>query len=353
MHNTSHKGESSSTLFPVIQSLLSPQALMTEVLADYDIGDLVECTLLSHNLNDTYLVSTTDRRYILRVSQAPRPTGRTWRSASDILYELDLLLHLKRKGASVAVPLVRRDGTLLRTVDAPEGPRVVVLFTYVPGEPLIPPKQTLLLSALYGRTVAEIHEVTDDFVSVHPRFHLDLAFLLETPLQTIQPLLVHRADDWNDLLHLANFLKERIARLPIQALDRGACHGDAQGGNAILSGEKMLTFFDFDVSGSGWRAYDLAVFYWGMVLGKSRLGWDDEQVERLWTAYLEGYLERRHLSEPDLQAIPLFVMLRHFWFLGLHTANWDFWGYGEVNDRFFERELAFLREWATQRLDWS
>ncbi|GHO48346.1 phosphotransferase [Ktedonospora formicarum] len=351
MRSTFHKGENASTLFPVIQSLLSPQALITEVLSNYDIGNLVECKLLSHNLNDTYLVSTNNYQYILRVSQAPRPAGRTWRSVSDILYELDLLLHLKRKGASVAVPLARRDGTLFGTVNAPEGQRVVVLFTYASGEPLAPPKQTPLLSALYGRTVAEIHEITDDFVSAHSRFHLDLAFLLDTPLQTIQPLLTHRANDWNDLLQLANLLKERIARLPIQRLDQGTCHGDAQGGNAVLSVGKMLTFFDFDVSGSGWRAYDLAVFYWGMTLGKSRLGWDNEQVERLWTAYLEGYLERRNLSGPDLQAIPLFVMLRHFWFLGLHTANWDYWGWEEINDRFFDRELVFLREWATQWLE--
>lgn len=350
MPDTSQKEENSSAPFPVMQSLLSPQAVMAEVLSEYALGDLVACHLLSHNLNDTYLVSTNERRYILRVSQAPRPTGRTWRSASEMRYELDVLLHLKRKGISVPAPLPRRDGTLLRTLNAPEGPRVSVLFPYAAGEPLAPSKQTPLMSALYGRTIAEIHHATDDFASPHPRFALDLTFLLEIPLKAIQPLLAHHSADWNDLLQLAHTLKERLARLPGERLDRGVCHGDAQGGNAMLSGERRLTFFDFDVCGTGWRAYDLAVFYWGMASGKSRCGWKDEQVERLWSAYLEAYLERRTLSELDLQAIPLFVMLREFWFLGLQTANWDYWGWQEVNDVFFDAELAFLREWVAQRL---
>lgn len=353
MLNTFHNNEEHSPSFPVIQSLLSPEALMTEVLSDYDIGYLVDCKLLSHNLNDTYLVATSDCRYILRVSQASRPAGRTWRSSTDILYELDLLLHLSHRGVSVSTPLVRKDGTFLSVLQAPEGPRPVVLFTYAPGEPVTPPKQHPSLSRLYGRAVAGIHTSASDFTSPHPRFQLDLAFLLDASLQTIQPLLAHRADDWNYLVRLADILRERITLLPAQSLDYGVCHGDAQGGNAHLSRERGLTFFDFDVCGQGWRAYDLAVFYWGAALGKSRLGWNEEQVEQVWRAYLEGYLERRSLSEFDLQAIPLLVAVRHFWFLGLNTANWDYWGAGTVDDKFFDRELAFLREWVNQRIELS
>lgn len=99
-----------------------------------------------------------------------------------------------------------------------------------------------------------------------------------------------------------------------------------------------------DVCGFGWRAYDLAVFSWGAALSKDRLGKSDEDIEKLWTAFLHGYLERRHLSEVDIQAIPVFVAIRHIWFLGIHPGNWDNWGYSEVDDRFLDRELAFLHK---------
>jgi len=348
---TPHRGEEQPRSLPVIQSLFSGDALMSEVLVDYDIEHLGDCKLLAHNLSDNYLVRTAENKYILRIYQAPRRIGHSWRSEADILYELDLLLHLHRKGVAVSIPLARKDGIFMRTLQAPEGPRPAVLFTYAPGDPVTPPKQNNTLSRLYGHAIAEIHAASDDFVSSHSRFHLDLAFLLDRSLQTIQPVLAQRPDNWAYLVQLADFLKKQIGLLAPQKLDMGACHGDAQGGNAHIAGGKMLTFFDFDVCGHGWRAYDLAVFYWGAALGKSRLGWDDKQVEHVWVSYLEGYQERRPLSDLDLQAVPLFVAVRHFWFLGLHTANWDYWGWSEVDDHFFERELTFLREWVTQQIE--
>jgi len=36
--------------FPVTQSLLSVESLISEVLSEYAIGHLVECKLLTHNL---------------------------------------------------------------------------------------------------------------------------------------------------------------------------------------------------------------------------------------------------------------------------------------------------------------
>jgi len=226
-----------------------------------------------------------------------------------------------------------------------------MLSTYAPGENIGPSKQHPLLSTLYGQAVAEIHAATDDFESAHSYISHDFAFFLDTPLQTIQPFLMHRQEDWHYLVRLADFLKECIEALPMQELDMGVCHGDAQGGNVNMTAENMLTFFDFEFCGRYWRAYDLAGFYWGAALGKSRLGWSDEKIEGLWMAYLEGYLQRRRLSAINLQAIPLFVALRHIWFLGIYTANWDYWGCGEVDDRFFDRELTFLREWVIQKVD--
>ena len=114
--------------FPVTHSTLAINALMTDVLPDYDIGVPLECRLLHLGLNDTYLVKTRDGQYILRVYREG------WRSVSEILYELDVLLFLQRENHAVSVPLSRKDGSLIHPVTAPEGIRYVVLFTYAPGK---------------------------------------------------------------------------------------------------------------------------------------------------------------------------------------------------------------------------
>ncbi|WP_165422789.1 phosphotransferase enzyme family protein [Ktedonosporobacter rubrisoli] len=320
-------------------------------MPEYALEQPVKRHLLAHNLNDNYLISARSNKYILRIYQAPRSLGSSWRTPKDILYELDLLLHLQRKGVSVAAPLARKDGTLMRILQAPEGSRAAVLFTYAPGSAVTPPRQNRELSGIYGRAIAEIHTSSADFVSSHARFSLDLAYLLDTSLETIKLVLARRPEDLRYLLQMAGLLKGRLIQLIAQGLQPGICHGDAAGGNANISAEKKLTFFDFDVCGPGWRAYDLAVFYWGTLMGKSRLGWNNEQAHELWASYLQGYQQVCEPGERDLQAIPLFAMLRHFWFLGTITANWDYWSYGEIDDDFFDRELTFLREELAPRAD--
>ena len=82
-------------------------------------------------------------------------------------------------------------------------------------------------------------------------------------------------------------------------------------------------------------------------MGRHRLGTEDDA---LWSAFLEGYAERRQIADVDLAAVPLFVAPRHLRYIGLQTANWDNWGHGEVDDAFFDRELAFLRAWMSTHL---
>ena len=68
----------------------------------------------------------------------------------------------------------------------------------------------------------------------------------------------------------------------------------------------------------GWRAYDIAVFRWGRALNK--------QGEKLWEAFLEGYMQYRAIQPMDLAAVPLFVAMRQIWLLGMHTLNAADWG---------------------------
>jgi Ser/Thr protein kinase RdoA (MazF antagonist) len=125
-----NRQEWQTTPFPVLHSILSPEALMATVAADYALGTPVACTVLRANRNDTYLLKTTHDRFILRVY------GTSWRSRSHICSELDLLLHLDKKGVSVSTPIARKDGLLIRDLFAPEGPRHLVVFTHAPGIPL-------------------------------------------------------------------------------------------------------------------------------------------------------------------------------------------------------------------------
>ena len=343
--------EAQSAIFPTAYSVLSMDALRERVLIHYELDNPVTCKLHIHGFSDHYLVQTSEKKWMLRIYQAPRTPGSTSRTTSDILYEVDLLQHLQKKGIAVSVPVARKDGTFCQCLQAAEGPRHAVLFTYLEGEELSPPGMNEARSKLYGRAIAEMHNAGEDFISSNDRISLDTDFLIDTALKSLQPVLEQQKETWMYLVEIAQRVKKRIHLLAGQGLEFGVCHGDAQGGNAFIDRKNTITFFDFDMCGPGWRAYELSVFRWAAALGKSRLGWSNEKIEQIWAAYIKGYQERRTLHEIDKEAIPLFVIARHFWFLGANAANWDYWSWKRVNADFFGRELEFLQEWIKDNVE--
>ena len=317
-------------IFPVTYSTLSAQALAADVLPGYGVGDVVECKFYSTGFNDTYRVKTADGRMVyLRAYRLP------WRSLADIEYELDALNHLHRQGVPAIRPLPHKDGRFVHAVPAPEGLRYVALFTEAPGKEIAYDENPESVAFRYGQAVARIHNAVQDFTSPHARFHIDLDHLIEMPLRNIEPFLSHRADDWAYLQQFAATLHQRILDLPANALEQGFCHGDLQGYHANVGKDGVLTFFDFDCCGFGYRAYDLAVFRWCARL--------EEQEDMRWEPYLRGYREIRALNGLDVSAVPLFVAAGYIWHMGVHTQNAPDWGCGFLNDGYFDRRLDQLR----------
>jgi Ser/Thr protein kinase RdoA (MazF antagonist) len=325
-----------SSLFPVSHSILSADALQAAVAQAYLIDTPGTCQLLKLGLNDTYLVTTRDDRYIARVY------GARWRTPSDIAYELELLTHLAGKGVSVATPITGRDGTLSHTLPTPEGPRRLALFTYAAGTPLSWNEEEHCYLA--GQALASLHTASEDFVSRYTRFRLDLEYLIETPLAMIHPFLAHRPDDWNYLEGLAARLYAQTTAAADAGLDWGPCHGDFGARNMHLAADRTVTVLDFDFCGLGWRVYDLA--------SVSRIAMEQRRIA-IWDAFLKGYTATRPIAAADLATVPLFRALRHLAMLGVFAENVAEWGILTLSARRLDGWMAFFRQWEAEHLEGS
>lgn len=317
--------------FRVIASVLSPDALISEVLPGFAVGVVNECKFYSGGFNHTYRIKTEDGRvYYLRAYR------NQWRTFDDIQYELDVLNHLKYKGYPAAQPVPYKDGQCYCAVPAPEGRRYLALFTEALGQEISYSCEPEQVARCYGHAVARMHNDLDDFSSPHPRLHLDIAHFIDQPLHNIEPFLTHRPNDWAYVQHFAETLREKLLMLPASKLEQGFCHGDLQGYHANVASDGTLTFFDFDCGGLGYRAYDLAVFLW-----HSRL---QDAVAARWASFLSAYRETRSINDLDTQAIPLFVCARYLWHMGVHTQNSPDWGIDFLNAEYFDTHIKQLRD---------
>ncbi len=319
--------------FPVSQSVLSTTALQSFVTQHYDLGGFISCCFLASGLNHTYLLEATgNQNYVLRVYRV------NWRTLEAIHYEIEALLLMAEKGTKVSVPIADKVGNYIHNINAPEGKRYAVLFSFASGKPKY---DDLSQAVLYGENAARVHEATNTSKSHYKRFSLDLDYLIKEPLLSITPYLTSRSKDLNYIEDLGNRLRERIDLLPLKELETGVCHGDFHFGNAHISDKGDFTFIDFDCCGFGWRAYDLAVYKWGLKL--------DDKTD-FWTTFIESYQSVRSINEINLSAIPLFVIARQLWFIGLHTTMAYHWGRAHLDNFFLDKELERLREFDGQFL---
>lgn len=319
-------------LVAVSHSILSAEALRDLIARAYAIDTPMTCQLLLSGMNDTYLLTTRDQRYIVRVYG----TGR--RSLPEILYELELLTHLGAKGVSVSVPIAGKDGRPTRPLTAPEGTRQLVLFTYAEGTPLSWDKEEHCYLA--GRVAAMIHAASDDFVTRHARLRVDLEYLVDRPLAAIRPFLAQRPDHWRYLEELAVKLRAGASVAASTGLEWGVCHGDLNNRNIHIAPDSTTTVFDFDLAGLA-GGHTISAILWGTMF---------HPQNDVWEPFLKGYTEIRHLAAPDIAAVPLFYAVTRLASIGLVARNAAKSGISFMNDLYFEGQLAFFRKWEADYL---
>lgn len=311
--------------FPVEYSSLSSKALLESVVINYDIDSNSSITFLKRGFNDTYLISGNDlmnslakglnareaqnskeKRIILRVYKY------NWRSFKSIETELKLLNHLKDNTVSVSYPIKDKHAKFIQTIQAPEGIRYAVLFSFAEGIPLrkLSAEQSFLLGAETGK----IHSLTNDRSFGVTAHNYDIEAQFENTFRILKPVLINHTEQYNYLVQLKADFINMFNSIDKTELRTGICHGDLQAENFHITLDDQFTFFDFDFFGSGYLAYDIGVFIW----------YDHKnKTPEIINAFLKGYQTQEKLSSTELKLLPYFSTLRALFQMTLYCKISD------------------------------
>lgn len=292
--------------FPIEYSSLSTQALQELVCKMHSFPNSTSITFLKRGFNDTYLIQNGTDKYILRVYK------HNWRSLESIESELKFLNHLKEGGISVSFPIPDNQKQSIQSIEAPEGIRYAVLFSYAEGEQVR--KLTIEQAELLGIQTGKIHSFSQNKNFGTPAHNYDIDYQFEKTLNTLKPILVNHPDQYNYVVQLKGYFIELLADIDKSELAIGVCHGDLQAENFHINSKNELTFFDFDFFGEGYLIYDIGVFMWYDHKNKPK-----EIID----AFLKGYQTQRKLSETEMQLLPYFSTLRALFQMTLYCQISD------------------------------
>jgi Ser/Thr protein kinase RdoA (MazF antagonist) len=193
--------------------------------------------------------------------------------------------------------------------------------------------------------------VGESLQSKASHYTLDLDHLLLRPLHQLLRAATMTADLRPQFEALGQRLHERI--LSFGELTQVLCHGDAHGDNNFISvretGEREAVFFDFDDTGPGYLAFELAVYPWVLHPRTVDGAWSDKAIARL-GHYFSAYSEVRPVAKTDLAAIAPFVAVRQIWLLGEYAGRVSTWGSQAMPLDYLQRQAKLLRQWESLEL---
>ncbi len=304
-------------VFPATYSTLCPIALAQLVTTGYEIED-VRCRLLVRGVGDTYLIEASSGRYILRAYR------RSHRNLQQIEEETALLLALKQAGISVSYPVTDSSGKVIQTLEAAEGKRHAVLFSYAPGKAVRQLTEQQL--RILGREMARFHQVSSTLTLGKARWHFDTETTLFKPLALLEPAFSGDAESYAWLQDTAKRIEQKLWQADTSGFSKGYCHFDFLPKNFHFDGD-AITLFDFDFMGYGWLIYDIASFWQHLMLEVYAGRMTQRAADDAYSALLEGYREYRRISNPELVLVPYLSIGFWLFYMGFHTTHDQFYAF--------------------------
>jgi Ser/Thr protein kinase RdoA (MazF antagonist) len=146
---------------------------------------------------------------------------------------------------------------------------------------------------------------------------MDLEFLLDRPVTRMQRFWANDEERNLDLI-LTSAAEAREELLGLLRNEEhknswGPIGGDFHHSNTRFDANDNPTFFNFDLCGPGWRAYDIACF----LLNTNLMHAPEELSE----AFFAGYYSVRQLSPKEHAAISPFLTIRRIWLTSSFTMD--------------------------------
>ena len=316
------------TVFPVTTSTLSAKDLGEFVKDKYQLNRNFNCELFRTGMNHTYFLFDSNTKYVLRVY------SHNWRSKSEIIEEIELLNLLRDNNLNVSFPIQDKNGGFIQEINAPEGIRYIVLFSFAEGEKIrFMNEETCFL---IGSLMAKIHNLTLN--KTIDRISYDEKSLIELPYKQLTQFFSKELPEMKFIKEIGKSFQET----DFEKTRSGIVHMDIWYDNMAVLNEKEITFFDFDFCGNGWQILDIGYFCKQLFHIES----DKKEYELKMLSFLDGYQSIRVLSDNELKLIPEAGSVVFVFYLGVQAQRYD-WSNIFLSENYLKMFIGRIKSWTT------
>jgi len=318
--------------FPVITSTLSEQHLALFLQEIYKLTAATTCRLLKTGINHVYLVTDGSQKYVFRVYSL------NWRSQKEISEEIRLLNLLKDNNIPVSYPIADAQNNYIQILNAPEGNRFGVMFSYAKGEKVF--NFSPELHYRIGEIMAQFHKITHN-LSLDRVTYTPEKVLLDSP----QPFFGFLPDDAPEvefIRYAQQHLLAELKKVDETKVRKGVVHLDIWFDNLNILNGNEITIFDFDFCGNGWQCYDISYY----ILQIHSTEADENEYKLKAEAFLKGYESVSPISDEEKRILPLLGECVYLFYLGVQCQRFNNWSNTFINEVYLKRFINLrIKRW--------
>ncbi len=314
------------TTFPVTASTISAKELGEFAKEKYGLNNNFNCKLFRTGMNHTYFLSNNETKYVLRVY------SHNWRSKSEIIEEIELLKLLSENNLSVSFPIKDKKGDFIQEINAPEGNRYVVLFSFAEGRKIRFMDNETCFEI--GSLMAKIHNLTLN--KTIDRVSYNKKSLIEIPYEQLKQFFSEKLPE----MKFIKEFRESFLNSDFDYIQHGVVHMDIWYDNMAVTDEKEITIFDFDFCGNGRQILDVGYFCKQLFLIES----DKNQYEIKAQSFLKGYQKIKKLSDKELKLIPKAGASIFIFYLGIQAQRFD-WSNIFLSENYLKMFIDRIKSW--------
>jgi len=317
--------------FPTINSTLSPKELGKLIQQNYGLTDKTECSIFRLGMNHLYIVHDDEDKYVFRVYT------HNLRTQLEIEEELRLLILLKEADRQVAFPIADTSNKFIQEIEAPEGTRFAVLFSYAKG--IKTAKFSAQASFLIGQALAKVHQSTENIEL--KRVSYNAQSLLRNPVLRTKEFYSKNSSEIEFLESLSNFLTLKMENIDKQKMRHGAVHLDVWFDNLHIDDEKGITFFDFDFCGNGYLCFDISYFLFQLLATNL----NEEEYQAKADSFIKGYETVTKINNEEKKFLPFACLAIMNYYISVQCDRFEYWTNIFLNEDHLKRMVGNLKRW--------
>ncbi|TYB75821.1 phosphotransferase [Bizionia myxarmorum] len=316
--------------FPVTASTLSEIDLGIFIMDRYSLPETSHCKLFRTGINHTYFITNTEAKHVVRVYCY------NWRTLREIEEELKLLVLLKNENLSVSFPIADKNGDFIQEINAPEGKRYVVLFSFAVGDKIRFMDNETCFEI--GKIMANMHKITTH--KKIDRVQYTNGVLLEKSYNYLKSFFNEDLESMKLFKSMSEIISGKFDNYSLNERQKGIVHLDIWYDNLSVASDREITLFDFDNCGNGPFILDIGYFCKQLFFIES----DKNNYELKKSHFLNGYQSERKLLESEIALLPEAGASIFLFYLGVQAQRFD-WSNIFLSENYLNMLVGRIKSW--------